>query len=180
MAKTAKKTASSPDLFAGAASAARRAPPKDAKAKPAGGGGGREYTAADIEVLEGLEPVRRRPGMYIGGTDEKALHHLFAEIIDNAMDEAIAGHADWIEVELEADGFVSVTDNGAKASSRLPSKVTISLIRDVWRLGRIVTSSPGRMVPEAIVPQNPRKFRCGRLTNCTGKRKSRRLRSLSM
>src|SRR3954453_9306082 len=70
------------------------------------------YTARDIEVLEGLEPVRRRPGMYIGGTDEKALHHLFAEVIDNAMDEALAGHASFIEVELTADGFVSVTDNG--------------------------------------------------------------------
>ena len=70
------------------------------------------YTAKHIEVLEGLEPVRRRPGMYIGGTDEKALHHLFAEVIDNSMDEALAGHADWIEVEMETDGFVSVTDNG--------------------------------------------------------------------
>ena len=70
------------------------------------------YSAKHIEVLEGLEPVRRRPGMYIGGTDEKALHHLFAEVIDNAMDEALAGHASWIEVEVEADGFVSVTDNG--------------------------------------------------------------------
>src|SRR5277367_941504 len=70
------------------------------------------YTARDIEVLEGLEPVRRRPGMYIGGTDEKALHHLFAEVIDNSMDEALAGHADWIDVELAADGFVAVTDNG--------------------------------------------------------------------
>jgi len=70
------------------------------------------YTAADIEVLEGLEPVRRRPGMYVGGTDEKALHHLFAEVIDNAMDEAVAGHATWIEVRLEGDGFLSVTDNG--------------------------------------------------------------------
>src|SRR5438552_5673500 len=70
------------------------------------------YTAADIEVLEGLEPVRRRPGMYVGGTDEKALHHLFAEVIDNAMDEAVAGHASWIEVSLAADGFLAVTDNG--------------------------------------------------------------------
>jgi topoisomerase IV subunit B len=70
------------------------------------------YTARDIEVLEGLEPVRRRPGMYIGGTDEKALHHLFAEVIDNAMDEALAGHASFIEVELGADGFLTVTDNG--------------------------------------------------------------------
>ena len=70
------------------------------------------YTARDIEVLEGLEPVRRRPGMYIGGTDEKALHHLFAEVIDNSMDEALAGHATFIEVELSADGFLTVTDNG--------------------------------------------------------------------
>ncbi len=70
------------------------------------------YTAADIEVLEGLEPVRRRPGMYIGGTDEKAMHHLFAEVIDNSMDEAVAGHATWIEVRFDADGFLSVTDNG--------------------------------------------------------------------
>ena len=70
------------------------------------------YSEHDIEVLEGLEPVRRRPGMYIGGTDEKAMHHLFAEVIDNAMDEAVAGHATWIEVDLAADGFLSVTDNG--------------------------------------------------------------------
>jgi topoisomerase-4 subunit B len=71
-----------------------------------------DYTAADIEVLEGLEPVRRRPGMYIGGTDEKALHHLFAEVIDNAMDEAVAGFATWIEVHLDAEGYLAVTDNG--------------------------------------------------------------------
>ena len=70
------------------------------------------YDASAIEVLEGLEPVRRRPGMYIGGTDEKALHHLFAEVIDNSMDEAVAGHATFIEVELGADGFLTVTDNG--------------------------------------------------------------------
>ncbi|RTL66468.1 MAG: DNA topoisomerase IV subunit B [Hyphomicrobiales bacterium] len=74
--------------------------------------GEESYTAADIEVLEGLEPVRRRPGMYIGGTDEKALHHLFAEVIDNSMDEAVAGHATWIEVRLEANGFLTVIDNG--------------------------------------------------------------------
>jgi len=70
------------------------------------------YTAKDIEVLEGLEPVRRRPGMYIGGTDERALHHLFAEVLDNAMDEAVAGYADRIEVEFFADGMLSVSDNG--------------------------------------------------------------------
>ncbi len=83
---------------------AAKAPPKSK--------GEESYTAADIEVLEGLEPVRRRPGMYIGGTDEKALHHLFAEVIDNAMDEAVAGHASRIEVEYFADGYLAVTDNG--------------------------------------------------------------------
>ncbi|WP_422376282.1 DNA topoisomerase IV subunit B [Roseibium sp.] len=71
-----------------------------------------DYSAADIEVLEGLEPVRRRPGMYIGGTDEKALHHLFAEVIDNSMDEAVAGHATWIDVALSEDGYLTITDNG--------------------------------------------------------------------
>ena len=73
---------------------------------------GAAYNAADIEVLEGLEPVRRRPGMYIGGTDDNALHHLAAEIIDNAMDEAVAGHADLIQVTLETDNFLTVRDNG--------------------------------------------------------------------
>ncbi|MDA9421242.1 MULTISPECIES: DNA topoisomerase IV subunit B [Bradyrhizobium] len=86
--------------------------PRAAKAAPRASGGEADYTAADIEVLEGLEPVRRRPGMYIGGTDEKALHHLFAEVIDNSMDEALAGHATFIEVDLSADGFLTVTDNG--------------------------------------------------------------------
>ncbi|MEW6150353.1 MAG: DNA topoisomerase IV subunit B [Bradyrhizobium sp.] len=86
--------------------------PRAPKAAPRGSGGEADYTAADIEVLEGLEPVRRRPGMYIGGTDEKALHHLFAEVIDNSMDEALAGHATFIGVELSADGFLTVTDNG--------------------------------------------------------------------
>ncbi len=71
-----------------------------------------DYSAKDIEVLEGLEPVRLRPGMYIGGTDNRALHHLFAEVLDNAMDEAVAGHASRIEVELDRDGYLSVTDNG--------------------------------------------------------------------
>ncbi|MFQ5785685.1 MAG: DNA topoisomerase IV subunit B [Alphaproteobacteria bacterium] len=71
-----------------------------------------DYSAKDIEVLEGLEPVRRRPAMYVGGTDEAALHHLFAEVLDNAMDEAVAGHASRIEVELAADGTLTVRDNG--------------------------------------------------------------------
>ena len=115
MGKAAKTSnpSSGPDLFAGLngpRSGAGR--PARATTSSRGTAGEAGYTAKHIEVLEGLEPVRRRPGMYIGGTDEKALHHLFAEVIDNAMDEALAGHADWIEVEMEADGFVTVTDNG--------------------------------------------------------------------
>ena len=110
MAKTAKKQSPPPsDLFA---EILRPPAPRRETAKGRAGNGGGDYTARDIEVLEGLEPVRRRPGMYIGGTDEKALHHLFAEVIDNAMDEALAGHASFIEVELTADGYLTVTDNG--------------------------------------------------------------------
>ena len=75
-------------------------------------GGNASYSAKDIEVLEGLEPVRRRPGMYVGGTDERALHHIAAEVLDNSMDEAVAGHANRIEVTLAADGRLAITDNG--------------------------------------------------------------------
>jgi topoisomerase-4 subunit B len=105
------------DLFSGAtgsASEATRDKHAASKAAPQRktGDASDDYTAADIEVLEGLEPVRRRPGMYIGGTDEKALHHLFAEVIDNSMDEAVAGHATFIEVHLGADGYLTVADNG--------------------------------------------------------------------
>jgi len=103
------------DLFGGggarkgAALTSTRKPAKsEAPALPLESG----YSAKDIEVLEGLEPVRRRPGMYIGGTDENAIHHLAAEIIDNAMDEAVAGHADFIEVTLEPDDWLTVRDNG--------------------------------------------------------------------
>ncbi|MBB2203142.1 DNA topoisomerase IV subunit B [Gluconacetobacter tumulisoli] len=79
---------------------------------PARNGDGEEYDASAIEVLEGLEPVRRRPGMYIGGTDEAAYHHLAAEILDNAMDEAVAGHATTIDVTLEDGDWLTVRDNG--------------------------------------------------------------------
>lgn len=70
------------------------------------------YDASDIEVLEGLEPVRRRPGMYIGGTDDRALHHLVGEILDNAMDEAVAGFADKIDIELHENNTIIIRDNG--------------------------------------------------------------------
>jgi len=108
MPRTAKTASNAPDLFADLTPPRRPRGRKPARGPAAEAG----YTARHIEVLEGLEPVRRRPGMYIGGTDEKALHHLFAEAIDNAMDEALAGHATFIEVKLTADGFLTVADNG--------------------------------------------------------------------
>ena len=141
---TKMKPPKQPDLFdatgRGAKPAARkssgRKTPKASKpaarAKSRGGSAEAGYTAKHIEVLEGLEPVRRRPGMYIGGTDEKALHHLFAEVIDNSMDEALAGHATWIEVEMEADGFVSINDNGrgipVDAHPKFKSKSALEVI----------------------------------------------------
>ena len=92
----------------------------------------RAYDAHSIEVLEGLEPVRKRPGMYIGGTDERALHHLVAEVLDNAMDEAVAGHATRIEVELSADFAVTVRDNGrgipVDPHPRFPDKSALEVI----------------------------------------------------
>ncbi|MFN7011062.1 MAG: DNA topoisomerase IV subunit B [Allorhizobium sp.] len=91
-----------------------------------------EYGASSIRVLEGLEPVRMRPGMYIGGTDEKALHHLFAEVIDNSMDEAVAGHANFIDVHLDTEGFLTVTDNGrgipVELHPQVPGKSTLEVI----------------------------------------------------
>ncbi|WP_193370522.1 DNA topoisomerase IV subunit B [Pelagibius marinus] len=84
------------------------------KKSPGNRSGGKQsgYSAKDIEVLEGLEPVRRRPGMYIGGNDERAMHHLVAEVLDNAMDEAVAGHATRIEMELKPGNVVVISDNG--------------------------------------------------------------------
>ena len=94
--------------------------------------GTEDYNAASIEVLEGLEPVRKRPGMYIGGTDERALHHLAAEVLDNAMDEAVAGHATRIEVELTADLSLTVRDNGrgvpVDPHPRFPGKSALEVI----------------------------------------------------
>jgi topoisomerase-4 subunit B len=97
------------------------------------------YTAKDIEVLEGLEPVRRRPGMYVGGTDERAVHHLAAEALDNAMDEAVAGHATRIELELAADGWVTVRDNGrgipVDPHPRFPDKSALEIILTMLHSG---------------------------------------------
>src|SRR5215203_566045 len=136
-AKAEKKTQKTADLFGEGTSAraGRNAAPKQSGRGSAESG----YTAHHIEVLEGLEPVRRRPGMYIGGTDEKALHHLFAEVIDNAMDEALSGHAHFIEVEVSADGFVTVTDNGrgipVDPHPKFPKKSALEVIMTTLHAG---------------------------------------------
>ncbi|KCZ48543.1 MULTISPECIES: DNA topoisomerase IV subunit B [unclassified Hyphomonas] len=97
------------------------------------------YSAKDIEVLEGLEPVRKRPGMYIGGTDERAYHHLFAEVLDNAMDEAVAGHANRIEINLDAEGYLTVTDNGrgipVDPHPKFPKKSALEVIMTTLHSG---------------------------------------------
>ena len=99
----------------------------------------KEYSAKDIEVLEGLEPVRKRPGMYVGGTDERAYHHLFAEVLDNSMDEAVAGHASKIEVYLRADGSLSVKDDGrgipVDPHPKFPDKSALEVIMTTLHAG---------------------------------------------
>jgi topoisomerase-4 subunit B len=97
------------------------------------------YDASSIEVLEGLEPVRRRPGMYVGGTDERALHHLAAEVLDNAMDEAVAGHATRIEVTLEAGNRLTIVDNGrgipVDPHPKFPDKSALEVILSTLHSG---------------------------------------------
>jgi topoisomerase IV subunit B len=128
------------DLFGASGGARSRIAPKPkALANRSGTPGEVDYNASSIEVLEGLEPVRRRPGMYIGGTDANALHHLFAEVIDNAMDEAVAGHATFIEVLFEDGGWVSVTDNGrgmpVDAHPKFPKKSALEVIMTMLHAG---------------------------------------------
>lgn len=105
-------------------------------AKP---GPGTDYDASAIEVLEGLEPVRRRPGMYVGGTDERALHHLAAEVLDNAMDEAVAGHATRIEVTLEPGNRLTIVDNGrgipVDPHPKFPGKSALEVILSTLHSG---------------------------------------------
>jgi topoisomerase-4 subunit B len=122
------------DLFgAGPRKSAKPASGKAGKSEPA------EYDAHSIEVLEGLEPVRRRPGMYIGGTDEAAMHHLFAEVLDNAMDEAVAGHATFISVGVEPDGWLTVSDNGrgipVGMHPKVPGKTALEVVMTVLHAG---------------------------------------------
>jgi len=113
------------------------APPRDPTptAPPMAG----DYSASSIEVLEGLEPVRKRPGMYIGGTDERALHHLFAEVLDNAMDEAVARHAKLITVDLDAEGWLSVKDDGrgipVDPHPKHPGKSALEVVMTVLHSG---------------------------------------------
>jgi topoisomerase-4 subunit B len=132
-AKSPKKSPGADDLFAQAPATRTK------RSETPRNGNGSSYTADDIEVLEGLEPVRRRPGMYIGGTDEKALHHLFAEVIDNSMDEALAGHATFIEVELSADGYLAVTDNGrgipVGPHRKFPKKSALEVVMCILHAG---------------------------------------------
>ena len=98
-----------------------------------------DYDASKIEVLEGLEPVRHRPGMYIGGTDERAYHHLAAEILDNSMDEAVAGHASRIEFHLEAAARLVIRDNGRgipiDPHPKFPDKSALEVIMSTLHAG---------------------------------------------
>ncbi|MCK5273160.1 MAG: DNA topoisomerase IV subunit B, partial [Alphaproteobacteria bacterium] len=128
------------DLFKNTAGGGKAAPQDDT------------YSAKHIEVLEGLEPVRRRPGMYIGGTDERALHHLVAEVIDNSMDEAVACHANRIEMELHDDGSVTIQDNGrgipVDPHPKFPKKSALEVILTTLHSGgkfsdKVYTTSGG-------------------------------------
>ncbi len=150
--------ASKPDLFSGA-------PRKAPTAKPAAKRGPAEYSAASIEVLEGLEPVRRRPGMYIGGTDEAALHHLFAEVLDNAMDEAVAGHATFIDVTLEtwrlSHGHRQRARHSGRSASEISKEIGARSDHDHAARGRQIRSAaPIRPRAACMASAFPSSMRC--------------------
>ena len=153
------KTATSRDLFAKLEDELKKKPIKGSKSaatsKPTAKGGENAYTAADIEVLEGLEPVRRRPGMYIGGTDEKAMHHLFAEVLDNAMDEAVAGHAIIIaQGRIKADASLDTL-----RENRMPLRGSSRLTRRmVAGLPRALRTDPRCGLPSRIGSGGPSHF----------------------
>jgi topoisomerase-4 subunit B len=134
------KAQSLPGLFDDALSPPPASPlAQSHEPRPAATSTSPSYSAKDIEVLEGLEPVRKRPGMYIGGTDERALHHLFAEVLDNAMDEAVARYAKLIEVSLDADGYLTVKDDGrgipVDPHPKYPGKSALEVIMTVLHSG---------------------------------------------
>src|SRR3984893_11700497 len=137
--KPAKSGPRTKDLFDLPDPAPRRPVGKARDVRRPASGAEANYMAKDIEVLEGLEPVRKRPGMYIGGTEERALHHLFAEVLDNAMDEAVAGHAKVISVRLDADGQLTVTDDGrgipVDPHPKHPGKSALEVIMTVLHSG---------------------------------------------
>ena len=128
------------DLFSNTPPARKSSTGKTRDAKPGTqAGAAQAYDASAIEVLEGLEPVRRRPGMYIGGTDESALHHLAAEILDNAMDEAVAGHANTIDVRLDTENRLTIRDNGrgipVDPHPRFPDRSALEVILTTLHAG---------------------------------------------
>ena len=132
------KTTPQPSLFDDALAPAPTLPLAAHEPRPAPKDAG-GYSTKDIEVLEGLEPIRKRPGMYIGGTDERALHHLFAEVLDNAMDEAVGGHAKLIEITLAADGALTVKDDGrgmpVDAHAKFPGLSGVEVIMTMMHAG---------------------------------------------
>ena len=168
------------DLFGGATALRRKsAAKKAARAAPARRAA--EYNASSIEVLEGLEPVRRRPGMYIGGTDANAMHHLFAEVIDNAMDEAVAGHATYIDVSLDEGGCLCVADNGrgmpVDPHPKFPGKSALEIIMTKLHAGGkfdSVSTKPRAACTASASPWSTRSRSAAKSRWCATKRSTAR------